>query len=37
MSQMNVELYFQWRQRQRHGNFEAADRSQIGIQVTKFF
>ncbi len=36
-SQMNIELYFQWRQRQRHGNFEVANRSQIGIQVTKFF
>jgi hypothetical protein len=36
-SRLNVELYVQWRQRKRHGNFEAADRSQVGIQVTKFF
>lgn len=36
-SRLNIEFYVQWRERKRHGNFEAADRSQIGLQVTKFF
>ncbi len=34
---LHVELYLHWRQRQRHDEPETADRTQVGLQVTKYF
>jgi hypothetical protein len=34
---LNIELYFQWRRRVRSGISLDADRSHIGLQVTKYF
>lgn len=36
-SHLNVELYVQWRERQRSDVAQVADRTQIGLRVTKFF
>ena len=34
---LNIELYFQWRRRVRSGISQDADRTHIGLQVTKYF
>lgn len=34
---LNVEFYLHWRQRERRDEPETADRTQVGLQVTKYF